>query len=45
MLFFKPILSSLATGMALVGVILELVMDREAWHTAVHGVTKTEQLH
>ena len=22
----------------------ELVMDREAWHTAVHGVTKSEAL-
>ena len=22
----------------------ELVMDREAWHTAVHGVTKTKRL-
>ena len=22
----------------------ELVMDREAWHSAVHGVTKTEGL-
>ena len=22
----------------------ELVMDREAWHAVVHGVTKTEQL-
>ena len=21
---------------------LELVMDREAWHAAVHGVTKTQ---
>ena len=21
---------------------LELVMDREAWHTAVHGVTKSQ---
>ena len=23
------------------GEILELVMDREAWHAAVHGVTKS----
>ena len=22
----------------------ELVVDREAWHAAVHGVAKTEQL-
>ena len=22
----------------------ELVIDREAWHAAVHGATKTEQL-
>ena len=22
----------------------ELVMDREAWHTAVHGVTKSQAL-
>ena len=22
----------------------EMVKDREAWHAAVHGITKTEQL-
>ena len=22
----------------------ELVIDREAWHAAIHGITKTEQL-
>ena len=26
------------------GELWELVMDREAWHAVVHGVTKTEQL-
>ena len=25
-----------------VGVLRELVMDREAWHAVVHGVTKSQ---
>ena len=29
-----------STGMSL-GELQELVMDREAWHAAVHGVTKS----
>ena len=24
------------------GELLELVMDREAWHAAIHGVTKSQ---
>ena len=27
------------------GGLRELVMDREAWHAGIHGVTKSRQIH